>query len=153
MVQNCTTLHKGIWSSNIYATNICFCALSGSVFMSSLLWVFFLKHIWKWTFMLVSSLFMLSLRLGCRKTFHLQRFPSGPTTGWWSGFDLLTSPSTLPTSEVVASMEAWWWGTLTSLQCARQDMTSDLSTPVFVCSGSGAPVQCGGHGSAAEHPP
>lgn len=45
----------------------------------------------------------------CRTTFHLQRFHSGPTTGWWSGFDPWTSLNTLPTCEAAASTEASWW--------------------------------------------
>lgn len=47
-----------------------------------------------------------------RTIFHLQRFPSGPTTEWWSGCGLPTSLNTLLTWEAVVCMEAWWWESL-----------------------------------------
>lgn len=51
--------------------------------------------------------------LGAHRTIFLQqRFPSGPTIGWWSGCGLWTSLNTLPTWEAVVCTEAWWWDSL-----------------------------------------
>lgn len=44
-----------------------------------------------------------------RTIFHQQRFPSGLTTGWWSGCGLRIWLNTLPTWEAAVCMAAWWW--------------------------------------------
>lgn len=53
-----------------------------------------------------------SLPLPCfhRTIFPLQKFPSGPTTGSWSGYAPPIWPNTLPTWEAAVCTEAWWWG-------------------------------------------
>lgn len=89
----------------------------------------------------------------CRTTFHLQRFRSGPTTGWWSGFDLWTSLNMLPTCEAAVSTEASWWGGFYFPVKTFSSYTDLLLIRSAPCSGSGATVQRGDHGAAAEHAP
>ena len=91
-----------------------------------------------------------------RTIFLQQRFPSGPTIGWWSGCGLWTSLNTLPTWEAAVCTEAWWWdGLVVSLPCEDGYSILKVSNPQtsFLSSGSRAAVQRRDHGFAAEHPP
>lgn len=91
-----------------------------------------------------------------RTIFLQQRFPSGPTIGWWSGCGLRTSLNTLPTWEAAVCTEAWWWDRpVFSLPWENRDSFLKVSNPQtsFLSSGSRAAVQRRDHGFAAEYPP
>lgn len=44
-----------------------------------------------------------------RITWHLPRWPSGPTTAWWSGCAPWIWQSTRPTCGAAECMGGWWW--------------------------------------------